>query len=121
MDAYNAFLQGSFYEARGSEADYRKAIDYYTQACKIDPGYANAHAAQSLVATRLAGRFLEGDAMRDAYAMARKEAAQALCGGMMDAFTRVFSSMIRSKAKVSSKLHLDQSQSLSMDSLKIQS
>ncbi len=78
LDAYNAFLQGSFYEARGSEADYRKAIDYYTQASKIDPGYANAHAAQSLVTTRLAGRFLEGDAMRDAYAMARKEAAQAL-------------------------------------------
>jgi TolB-like protein len=32
LDAYNAYLQGKFYFARNSEADYRKAIDSYSNA-----------------------------------------------------------------------------------------
>ena len=39
LEAYNTCLQGKFYHARRSEADYRRAVDYYGQAVRIDPGY----------------------------------------------------------------------------------
>ncbi len=78
LDAYNAYLQGRFYEARNSEADFRKAIHHYEQAIALDARYAAAYAALSLVSTRLAGRFLEGEQMRLGYAQARKAADAAL-------------------------------------------
>ena len=78
LDAYNAYLQGKFYDARNSEADFRKAIHYYQQAIAFDARYAEAHAALSLTSTRLAGRFLEGEPMRMAYAQAGKAAQAAL-------------------------------------------
>ena len=76
LDAYNAYLQGKFYEARNSEADFRKAIHHYQQAIASDARYAEAHAALSLTSTRLAGRFLEGEQMRMGYAQAGKAAYQ---------------------------------------------
>jgi len=78
LDAYNAYLQGKFYEARNSEADFRKAIHHYQQAIASDARYAEAHAALSLTSTRLAGRFLEGEQMRMGYAQAGKAAQAAL-------------------------------------------
>ena len=44
LDAYNALLQGRFYAARRNRADYLKAVDYYQQAIKLDPGYGIAYA-----------------------------------------------------------------------------
>jgi TolB-like protein len=45
LAAYNAYLQGQFYDQRNTEADYRKAIDFYQTAVSLDPGYARAYAA----------------------------------------------------------------------------
>ncbi|MCK9539623.1 tetratricopeptide repeat protein [Dokdonella sp.] len=78
LDAYTAYLQGRFYEARNTAADFRRAIDCYAQATQLDPHYALAFAAQSLLSTRHAGRFLEGAAMLRAYERARSAAETAL-------------------------------------------
>ena len=45
LAAYNAYLQGKFYSQRNTEADYRKAIDFYQSAVSLDPRYAHAYAA----------------------------------------------------------------------------
>ncbi len=45
LAAYNSYLQGQFYHQRNTEADYRKAIDFYQTAVSLDPGYARAYAA----------------------------------------------------------------------------
>ena len=78
LEAYNAYLQGKFYHARRSEADYRRAIGYYADAARIDPGYALAHAALAYAQIDLAGYYLSGDAALRAYANARLESATAL-------------------------------------------
>jgi TolB-like protein/Tfp pilus assembly protein PilF len=44
LGAYNAFLQGQFYNQRNTEADYRKAIDSFQTAIGLDPQYARAYA-----------------------------------------------------------------------------
>lgn len=78
LAAYNAYLQGNFYRARSTEADDRTAIAHYEDAVRIDPRYASAHAALSYTWTMLAGAFLDGPAMRQAYANARAAADTAL-------------------------------------------
>lgn len=40
LAAYNALLQGNFYVQRNTREDTLKAIDYYRQAVRLDPGYA---------------------------------------------------------------------------------
>ncbi|MEO6969491.1 MAG: tetratricopeptide repeat protein [Chthoniobacterales bacterium] len=45
LAAYNAFLQGQFYNQRNTEGDYRKAIEFFQTAIRLDPGYARAYAA----------------------------------------------------------------------------
>ena len=60
LDAYSAYLQGNFYDARGSEDDQRKAIALYDTATRIDPHYALAWAALSQTSGRLASGFLGG-------------------------------------------------------------
>ena len=47
VDAYNAYLQGRYYEQRYSATDLRKAIGYYDAAIRSDPHYALAYAARS--------------------------------------------------------------------------
>jgi len=44
-DAYNAYLQGRYYERLNKE-NLEKAIGYYEQAIKLDPGYAPAWASR---------------------------------------------------------------------------
>jgi TolB-like protein/Tfp pilus assembly protein PilF len=44
LAAYNAFLQGKFYNQRNTEADYRKAIEFFQNAVRLDPKYARAYA-----------------------------------------------------------------------------
>lgn len=78
LDAYNAYLQGNFYRARSTEADDRTAIAHYEDAIRLDPKYANAHAALSMTWTMLAGAFLDGPAMQQAYGRARMAADKAL-------------------------------------------
>ncbi len=78
LEAYNAYLQGRFYEARGTEADFRKAIEFYQRATSMDNRYALAQARLSATWTTLSGRFLEGVEMRRGYSMARDAADRAL-------------------------------------------
>ena len=78
LEAYNAFLQGRFYAFRGTEADLRKAIEFFTQAAQLDPRYALAWSELSGAWTNLSGDFLEGAAAREAYAKARAAGDRAL-------------------------------------------
>jgi serine/threonine protein kinase/Flp pilus assembly protein TadD len=70
LEAYNAFLQGRFYFSRITEADFRKSIEYYTQAAELDPRYALAWSWVSRAWTALSSDYLEGAAAQEAYAKA---------------------------------------------------
>ncbi|HTD27810.1 MAG TPA: tetratricopeptide repeat protein, partial [Xanthomonadaceae bacterium] len=78
LDAYTAYLQGKFYFGRNTEADYRKAIDFYTTATRLDPGYAQAYAGLSHALTVDAVQFLDAASAQQAYAQARVAANAAL-------------------------------------------
>ena len=43
LAAYNAYLKGRYFWNRRTEADFRKAIGYFSQAIEADPDYALAH------------------------------------------------------------------------------
>ncbi len=47
MEAHNAYLQGHFHFQRRNLEDYRKAVDYFDQAIRLDPNYALAYAERS--------------------------------------------------------------------------
>ena len=76
--AHQLYLQGVFYHARGTEADYRKAIDFYQKATRLDPRYALAWTDLSITWTNLSRKFLNGDQAQQAYAQARSAAESAL-------------------------------------------
>src|SRR5438067_10102742 len=57
VEAYNALLQGNFYDDRGTADDTRKAIGYYQEAIRLDPRYALAYAKLSVAAQNLALRY----------------------------------------------------------------
>jgi TolB-like protein/Tfp pilus assembly protein PilF len=78
LEAYNALLQGRFYSPRGTEADDRKAIEFFAQATQLDPRYALAWSELSRAWIALSGDFLEGAAAQEAYAKAREAAGRAL-------------------------------------------
>jgi hypothetical protein len=78
LDAYNAYLQGNFFVALGTEADFGKAIDQYSIATRLDPKYALAWALSSLAWSNEAAGFLEGTAAEQAYAQASAAAETAL-------------------------------------------
>ena len=78
LDAYNAYLQGNFFVALGTEADFGKAIDQYSIATRLDPKYALAWALSSLAWSNEAAGFLEGTAAEQAYAQADAAAETAL-------------------------------------------
>jgi TolB-like protein/Tfp pilus assembly protein PilF len=78
LDAYNAYLQGKFYLARQNEADFRKAIDAFTTATRIDPRYAEAWADLSNAWSDLGQEFLSGASAQAAYAQARASVNTAL-------------------------------------------
>ena len=71
-------LQGRFYFPRHTEADFRKTIEYYTQAIELDPRYALAWSGLSRAWTSLGEEFLQGSAAQEAYAKARAAADRAL-------------------------------------------
>ena len=66
--AYNALLQGKFYAMRDTEADYRKSIEYFTAATKLDPRYGMAWSWLSRDWANLAFLFLGGNDAQQAYA-----------------------------------------------------
>ncbi|TAN07830.1 MAG: hypothetical protein EPN38_04560 [Rhodanobacteraceae bacterium] len=71
LDAYNAYQQGQFDHQRGSETALRQAIAKYTEATHLDPDYAVAYAREARVWMQLAGFYLGGADIPDAYAKAR--------------------------------------------------
>ncbi len=46
-EAHNAYLQGHYYFQRRNLEDYRKAVDHYDGAIRLDPDYALAYAERS--------------------------------------------------------------------------
>jgi TolB-like protein/Tfp pilus assembly protein PilF len=79
LEAYNALLQGRFYNSRRTEADNRKAIEFYSQSTQLDPRYALAWSGLSEAWTQLAVEFTdEGAPMQAAYTKARTAADRAL-------------------------------------------
>jgi TolB-like protein/Tfp pilus assembly protein PilF len=55
--AYQAVLQGNFYYQRSTAEDMRKAVDYYSEAVRLDPTYASAWAKMSITVTHLVGNY----------------------------------------------------------------
>src|SRR5947199_363264 len=53
VEAYNALLQGNFYNNRRTAEDTRKAIGYYEEAIRLDPRCALAYAKLSINAWSL--------------------------------------------------------------------
>jgi TolB-like protein/Flp pilus assembly protein TadD len=78
VDAYNALVQGRFYEFRNTEADFRKAIEHYTQATQLDPRYALAWSGLSRAWSYLSEGFLDAAPAQKANANAREAADRAL-------------------------------------------
>ena len=70
LEAYNAFLQGKFYYARGNEADIRVAIQQFESATRLDPGYALAFAELSRARSGLAAQHLSGAEAQSEYTKA---------------------------------------------------
>jgi serine/threonine-protein kinase len=79
LAAYNALLQGMYFDRRFNEADTRRALAYFEEAVRIDPDYALAHAQLSRVWRNLGAAFVVTPAEIDAaYAHARESAQTAL-------------------------------------------
>jgi TolB-like protein/Flp pilus assembly protein TadD len=80
VEAYNALLQGNFYNNRVTAEDTRKAIGYYEEAIRLDPRYALACAMLSRGAVNLATTFgnITTKEQQEAIAKARASAKSAL-------------------------------------------
>ena len=78
LEAYNALLQGQFYFLRQTEADHRKAIEYYSQATQLDPRYALAWSWLSAAWALFGAEYLAHAPAQEAYAKAREAAERAL-------------------------------------------
>ena len=80
VEAYNALLQGNFYNNRNTAEDTRKAIGYYEEAIRLDPGYALAHAKLSFAARNLTTGYgsIATEEISEAIAKARASAQSAL-------------------------------------------
>jgi len=78
LDAYAAYLQAAFYNARATEADHKQAVAHYETAIQLDPRYARAWAGLSAEWTSYAQQNLEGAAAQQAYGEARKAADKAV-------------------------------------------
>src|SRR5436190_6608954 len=79
--AYNALLQGNFYDNRRTADDTRKAIGYYQEAIRLDPRYALAYAKLSLATGGLATHYPGNVApreMEELIATARASAKRSL-------------------------------------------
>ena len=73
-DAYTAYLRGRFFVNRRNTEDMLRAEDYFKQALRLEPGYADAHASLGMAYELL---YLNGQ-RRDTLQLARNELAVAL-------------------------------------------
>ncbi len=78
INAYNAYLQGTFYFRQLTKKSLGRAINYYKQAIRIDPGYTAAYARLSVTWMNLGANYLDGAAMQSARAKAKAYADTAL-------------------------------------------
>ncbi|HET7932285.1 MAG TPA: hypothetical protein VFL63_12975 [Rhodanobacteraceae bacterium] len=78
LAAWQAYQQGRFDAARNTQDDFRKAIDEYAKATRLDPHYAAAYAQISSDWTILGIRYLAGASQQQAYTRARAAADTAL-------------------------------------------
>ncbi len=75
-EAYNAYLQGQYFYARRNKESLEKAVSYFNQAIKLDPGYARAWAALADARSTQADRgYLP---VQEGYRQARDAAERAL-------------------------------------------
>jgi len=77
VEAYNAWLQGNFYNDLYTEVGFRKAIVYYTEATQIDPRYARAWSMLAIAGADLGG-VLAGAPAQEVFAKAREASDRAL-------------------------------------------
>src|SRR2546430_6878191 len=79
LAAYNALQQGTFYFGLSTEEGTRKATEFYSEAIRLDPRYALAHANLSSAWRQLGTTWLGGGAeAKEAFAKARTAAQTAL-------------------------------------------
>ena len=80
IEAYNALLQGNFYNNRNTAEDTRTAIGYYEGAIRLDPRYALAYAKLSAAARNLAVGYgpVATEEMKEVTTKARASAQSAL-------------------------------------------
>src|SRR6516162_514105 len=75
FDAYLRAMQASW---RGDENGLQDAIAAWTEAIRLDPGYAGAFAGRSIAYSAYAGTFAHGSAIREFFDKAHRDAHQAL-------------------------------------------
>jgi TolB-like protein/Tfp pilus assembly protein PilF len=75
-EAYNLYLQGTYFLDRGTRDDTGNAVSYYQRALKLDPGYARAWAGLAAAHLRQASRSYVPAA--EGFRNARQEVEKAL-------------------------------------------
>ncbi|HJU07213.1 MAG TPA: hypothetical protein VJ727_01865 [Rhodanobacteraceae bacterium] len=78
LAAWDAFLKGQFYFQLGTEEDFRRAIEQFTAATRLDPDYAAAYAAAAQTRVDLTGYYLEAAEWPHSYAQVRVDVDAAL-------------------------------------------
>jgi len=76
VEAHNAYLQGHFYFQRRNLEGYLKAINFFDQAIRLDPGYALAYAERSETWTWIGD--LSSEKQKDAWSKAAGDAERAV-------------------------------------------
>jgi len=76
LDAYNAYLRGEFSYALFSAEGSRNALEFFEEAIRLDPAFAEAHAGKAMAWNRIG--FFSGVQGSKAFAEARDAAKEAL-------------------------------------------
>ena len=76
VEAHNAYLQGHFYFERRNLEDYRKSVEFFEQATRLDPDYALAYAERSEAWTFIGD--LTSEKQKEAWAAAASDAEKAV-------------------------------------------
>jgi TolB-like protein/Flp pilus assembly protein TadD len=78
LEAYKVYLEGKSFFLKQTEDDTHKAIALYQEATRLDPKYASAYVSEASAWTLLAGTFLTGTQVKQAYANAHSTLDKAL-------------------------------------------
>jgi TolB-like protein/Flp pilus assembly protein TadD len=76
IEAYNAYLQGAHYTYSGNLEGLTKAIGFFEEAIRLDPGYAEAYALKALAWSQIG--YLRGVKGTEGFEQARVAAKAAL-------------------------------------------